>query len=60
MSQSMNVCLAMSAPNCPLLAVAPAHRPGWTMSAGVSTRVLSCGYRGLNSKNHFTQPEARR
>jgi len=60
MPHSMNVCLTMSALICPPKALATANRQGWTISAGVSFRILACGYRGLNSKNHLTQPEARR
>jgi len=60
MPRSMKVCLNMSALICPPKALATASRQGWLMSAGVVTLVLACGYRGLNSKNHYTQPEARR
>ena len=60
MAHSMNVSLTMSVLICLPKAVATATRQGWTMCAGVVTLVLSRGYRGLNSKNHFTQPEAGR
>jgi len=60
MAYSMKVCLTMSTLICLPKAVATATCQGWSMPAGVVTPVLSRGYRGLNSKNHFTQQEARR
>jgi hypothetical protein len=60
MASSMKFCLTMSVLICPPKAVATATRQGWAMLAGVVTPVLSRGYCGLNSKNHFTPLEARR